>query len=316
MKDSKKIYLAVLLGSALLCMVAFFILRSNTEPEHIMQVTFFCRESAEEYNKTSLKQGLEQAAKDFGVMLTVQFLNNTGSARELSLLLEKEMENKTDAILVEPVDEKSVLEALQKYKKQVPVVLVNGGFSDTFEFPRISCDHAKLGSDLAVEILKKTIKHQKVLIVGETGRFQDVREASSGIEEGLKGACEVEYLTLYGGDEEKEKQLSRRMDHGDIYAIAALGSRDLEMLGKLKKKEECPDNVLIYGIGKNNQIIADMEDGVIQAIGVCNYYSVGYLSVQEAVQGHVQEKEVTTAIIDKDEIYTPENQRMLFTLVQ
>ncbi len=62
--------------------------------------------------------------------------------------------------------------------------------------------------------------------------------------------------------------------------------------------------VLVYGIGKNNQIIADMEDGYIQAVGVINSYSVGYLSVQQAIQGRGQEKEVMASIINKDEIYT------------
>ena len=46
------------------------------------------------------------------------------------------------------------------------------------------------------------------------------------------------------------------------------------------------------------------------------YKRQGYLSVQQAIQGRGQEKEVMASIINKDEIYTPENQRMLFTLVQ
>lgn len=316
--SSKKIYTFVLLGSSLICFLVFFLLTNKQEKKNVSQVSFFSRESAEEYNRTSLKQGIEQGAKDFGAVLTVQFLNNTGSASDMVDLLEKEIENKTDAILVEPVDEEAVLEKLKKCGKEIPVVLVNAGFTDSDDFAKITCDNKKLGKDMASEIMKENQENRKVLLVTEPLVFQDDKEACEGIEEGLGGACEIEHLVLSGDEEQRQNQITERLKKGDIHAAVALsaGSRNLELLGRLKRRDQIPREVLVYGIGKNNQIIADMEDGYIQAVGVINSYSVGYLSVQQAIQGRGQEKEVMASIINKDEIYTPENQRMLFTLVQ
>ena len=114
-------------------------------------------------------------------------------------------------------------------------------------------------------------------------QFQDIRDTCAGIEESLKGGCEVEYLILAGDEHKKEEQISKRLAKGDIHAVMALGCSELEILGRVYKKETSLNKVMIYGMGKNNDIRADMEEGLIQAVGVINYYSIGYLSVQEVV---------------------------------
>lgn len=313
---NKKIYAIVLLASSLFCSFIFILISGRIERKDVLQVSFFYRGSAEEYSGTSLKQGIDQAVKDMGIELTVQFLNNNGSESELIALLEKEAANNLDAILIEPVDGENVYNTLKKYGKELPVILVNTGFEEMNEFPLIACNYRKFGQEIGMEIQKGTKAGQKVLMVTEPIVFQDIRDTCAGIEESLKGGCEVEYLILAGDEHKKEEQISKRLAKGDIHAVMALGCSELEILGRVYKKETSLNKVMIYGMGKNNDIIADMEEGLIQAVGVINYYSIGYLSVQEVVRGGNQNKEILTAVIDKDEIFTPENQRLLFTLVQ
>ena len=67
-------------------------------------------------------------------------------------------------------------------------------------------------------------------------------------------------------------------------------------------------------------IISYLEEGKISAIGVSSEYSAGYLSTVKALGIDLpdvgREREIDFSVIDGKNIYTTENQRLLFPFVQ
>ena len=51
----------------------FFLLTNKQEKKNVSQVSFFSREGAEEYNRTSLKQGIEQGLRTLAQCLRFSF---------------------------------------------------------------------------------------------------------------------------------------------------------------------------------------------------------------------------------------------------
>lgn len=127
-------------------------------------------------------------------------------------------------------------------------------------------------------------------------------------------------LELSGDERQREMTLRAVMRNQSTTQLAIFDSGSLELAGKIKKDNEEFSKVGIYGIGRTNQIIAYLEEGIIQAIGVINEYSMGYLGVGKAmdqIKGNENKpEEVEYAIVNLSTLYTTENQRLLFPFVQ
>lgn len=77
---------------------------------------------------------------------------------------------------------------------------------------------------------------------------------------------------------------------------------------------------LIYGVGSSREITTHLEKGVISAVAAWSEYAAGYMAV-ECAAAPVQRKEndaegaLKVSIIKGDEIYEPENQKLLFPVI-
>lgn len=313
---NKIAYTLILLCTSLICIGVFFLVKKDHSLTEVSRVSYIYRGSAEEYSRSAIKQGIDQGIKDYGFELSVQFLDNTGSEFEQISMIDKELENKTDTILIEPVNSTAVRDKIESIRKETAVVFVNTGIENYEEPPKVSCDNQKLGEELGKKILEDKGYNKKVLMALDSFDFQDTVDQYQGVADTLKEECEVEEMQLPKDASNRERALSRKLNEGGLSAIVVFESKDLELVSKMKRKGTCPKNIRIYGIGKSNQILADMEEGVIAQVGVINDYSVGYLSVQMAADPASEEMEIRMSIIDKDHIYTKENQRLLFELVQ
>lgn len=314
--SSKKAYIMILICSGIICVFIFLFTGRDMGAKEVCQISCIYRGSPEEYSHSAMKQGIEEAAKDYGVTVTAQYLNNTGDSDEQIALIQKEVENKADAMIIEPVNSPDVKEKLIKIKENIPVVLANTGIDQFSGLPQISCDSYRLGKELAEKILENGRKGDKVLLAGEQSYFQDIDSQYQGILDVLDEECVTELLKLPSDILQKESVLEERLAKGDIGTVVLFNGTDLELMGKLKRNLEQIKPVHVYGTGKSNEVIADLEDGLVEGVGITNEYSVGYLSVQKAVLPKSEAKDIKISIIDQRNMYEKENQRLLFTLVQ
>lgn len=314
--SSKKVYILILGLSGIVCVFIFLFTGREMGAKEVCQISYIYRGTPEEYSHSAMKQGIEEAAKDYGVTITAQYLNNTRDGRAQIALIQKEVENKADAVIIEPVNSADVRDKLSEIRVNIPVVLANTGFDQYDELPQISCDSYRLGQELGEKILENGRKGDKVLLAKEQSYFQDIDNQYQGVLDVLNGGCMTELLELSPDMPQKEKQLEERLAKGDIETVVVFNGTDLELMGKLKRNFNHIQPVHVYGTGKSNEVIADLEDGLIEGVGITNEYSVGYLSVQKAVLPKSDAKDIRISIIDQKNMYEKENQRLLFTLVQ
>ena len=118
--------------------------------------------------------------------------------------------------------------------------------------------------------------------------------------------------------ETAKKLLQKR----DVNKAVALDGATLEAVARAEKELSPPGvtTVDIFGVGRTNQVVSYLEEKVITSIGVQNEFNIGYLGVTTAVsqiKGDWSENAtINFAIVNYADMYTPENQRLLFPFVR
>ena len=81
------------------------------------------------------------------------------------------------------------------------------------------------------------------------------------------------------------------------------------------------DRVFVVGCDNSQRQIALLEQNIIQAIVIQRPFNMGYMAVQQAVrvaQGETPEDfvEVACVLITRENMYTQENQKLLFPVME
>lgn len=322
--DRKKRYI-VLAAAAVLLFTAFIFgwdTPALDQEKDIYQISYIYRNDSMEESQQAIRQGIEQAAKDFKCEVTAVAFDSSIDASEQLELINREVKNGADAILIEPVNEKEIADVLMKINKKIPVVQMNSWVEGKEnELPKVHVDNYKMGERLAAKIAKDMKETQKVLLVESEMNYNDIAETCRGVKEFLENkGIVIEEAEIPNGETERAGVLPRILENPDAGVVVVFSTTQLELCGKFKKENAALSDTAIYGIGKSNQVISYVEEKLIQAIGVTNEYSTGYLGAMKAVnelKGERQEeKSIDFSIVDIDNIYTTENQRLLFPFVQ
>ena len=101
--------------------------------------------------------------------------------------------------------------------------------------------------------------------------------------------------------------------------MVAFDTSTLERTARvLREKESAP---LLYGAGSSAAIAAYLEQGAITAVAVRNEFAAGYLAVEALVEVISNHADVTApplsfSVVRKENMYDPENQKLLFPVTR
>jgi ribose transport system substrate-binding protein len=112
--------------------------------------------------------------------------------------------------------------------------------------------------------------------------------------------------------------------NNDVDVVVAFNPEILESVAQAKKdlislnKEKI--DVGIYGTGSTSKIISLLEDKVINATAMQNEFNIGYLGVKTAMRvikgEQVDNGAISSTVINTGNMYSEENQRLLFPLIR
>lgn len=326
MKRWKTFILAgVVLGMLIVAIILSQWSMSGREHQKVYQISYIYRGSNSEESRQAIQQGIEQAGNEFKAEVTSVAVSNPTDVEEQLEKIKKESEGGADALLIEPLNDKRVADMLLKVKKSMPVVLVNSMIEgEGSGISSVHCDNGKIGMKLAKKMIENNPAKGKVVFLKSGLEYMDVEQKYKGTLGAMKKeAIPTEEITLTTNDKVTKQEIMRIFQDKTVNQVVAFDSKILEMLGKEKKEGENvanAANIQLYGVGNTNQIIAYLEEGYFQGIGVANEYSIGYLSMQNAVmqiKGELyEERKIVNTIIDSKNVYAKENQRLLFPFVQ
>ncbi len=271
------------------------------------------------------KEGIDQAALDMNVDISFITLSEENNLEEQEKLIKREIDDGVDALIIAPVDSEKMSNAIKSAKEKVPVVLIDSTIQGMKQIPYVSCDNYLLGKSLADEVIRSGNYRKNIAIINSDTSYSSIGDRYRGFEEVIKESKNKYELWDISGDTINGTEYIQKMvKEKDIDILVALEPSTLEVLAQAKKElilgYEEANNIEIYGVGSTSKIIALLEEHVINSIIVQNEFNVGYLCVQAAVDlikgEKINNKNIDFSVISNINMYSDENQRLLFPFVR
>ncbi len=250
--------------------------------------------------------GMEKAAEDDKLVLNYVMVPEEATLDEERELAAQEIEDGAQALIIEPVASEGSGKMAEELSQRAVVVLL-GERADTEaagRFGSVSADNYAIGVALGREIRKGAAETGgSVALLPAAGSRGSVEQRRRGVLEALRGSG-----------------ISLQEDAEGAAIIAGLEDSALtEALSYALTAKERP---LVYGVGNSNRNLYGLDRGDIRAMIVINEFNMGYLAVAEAkkkLSSRLREMEqlrVGDTLVSRDNMYSAENQKLLFPLVR
>lgn len=293
------VLLGVLGALALLTLIIPQLLRDRDGPR-LLSLSVLLRDT-ENSNWPVTRQGMEQAADELGAELRFLTLTVPNDSREQEELLRREVEGGADSLVAIPADPEALHLALLRLSDPCPVVTLECAMEGGAGL--VSPDNEQVGRRLAEALLEDWDSGQVLLLNAGSAcpeaasRLEAAREVLTGHGVPVRTADALP---------EEEGRWVMAFESGSTYQAA-------------EHREAEGRSFALYGVGASTAIITQLEKGTIAAIAAWSDYAAGYLAVRQAVQA-VREWPQTPdslpfSIVRGEDIYAPENQKLLFPVM-
>lgn len=305
-------YVAFLVILFLMCSTDLII----REPEReIYQIAVIIEDDRSD-NYSNFRKGMDQAAMEFNVDVYFITLYEKADADQQVELMEREQQDGVEAMIVVPAD----TEQVYGVQTNVPVIFLRPDTATAAGSGSIAIAYDEMGSRLAHEMLDEIPADCPVVILTDPGK-QSSQERLF-----LEGARKV---LADNGRKTEEVTRDEKNDSGVVPEAAGLqekvallaGNPEIltETAGLLGDYAEAAAGVCgLYGRGATVPILNALDRGYISGICVTDDYSIGYISVREAVRvlEGTESSPVTVEsyYIEKEDLRKPAFEKLLFPI--
>lgn len=320
MKQYRSIFIIPLISLFLvgfgLLSYSLFDTKKDTE---YLQVSVIVNNNVSEH-WTKIKQGIDQAALDYKVDINFIMLAKKDDYKEQCALMLREMEDDADALVIVPADSVELLDTVKKVLQYIPVVTMMGEVHGDVSLDYISADNRLMGETLGNIIRDQGEQIKNILVLTDGRVFSSITKSYEGLMNQLK-VENYQIRTVVNSEDGRltENQLQVKAKLFEIDTVIALELEDMEMVANAIDFYGL--KIQLYGIGSTNKLAYYLEQGTVDSLVAQNEFSIGYLGIQAAVNAirSNQKNEDTTiqfSIVNKDNMYTSEIQKLLFPLIQ
>ncbi len=312
------IFIEAVLGVMVL-LLAFLMLREkNVDRSYQISVIV---ENADGKQWSAFKYGLKMAAEDKGAEMVMVSTGAALSQEEEKKLIEEEIKNGADGVIIQPVSGEDTQQILKKFSNKAEIMLIDDTLSDTEEFPVIQPDAYAMGKALAEELLKdyggnlegKTLG----ILTGKESRSSAEKE--KGFTETLKDTG----AKLIWSDTKKPEIEGNTFweSKPEVDFIIALDDDSLTAAGEGAAANNL-HGAIAYGIGNSTEAVYYLDTGAVECLVVPDMFHVGYESLTELVnkleKGFYEDEnpQISYTVMRKENLFSKENQEVIFTMSQ
>jgi len=267
-----------------------------------------------------LKQGLDQGAVDFGAEVNFVMMTVEDDAEEQKMLLEREIENGAKGIILAATNSKEMAQVVSEVSPIVPIIMVETNVDDVDGLVYISADNYSMGLNIGRSVFLNGDEHRRVAVFMENQQRNSVYDRYEGLMDSLRYSdFTINSWKMGEDDNEPAIFLQKMLKENLVDIIVALEDKSLEAVADAVESSE--STVDVYGIGSTNKIVHYLDYGVINSIVFQNEFNMGYLSIQELINDikmneNVLDTEIQFRTVNRETMYLPNNQRLVFPIVQ
>lgn len=271
----------------------------------------------------AMKEGLEQAAGDCGIDLNYVSTGQFSDVEEELAVIERELANNADGMLIQMVSSDEVYEKLEKILPKKAVMLLWTDISPEEYYASVTPDNTGIGKALAERIAEDFqggLAGQRIGILSGNQEQLAMRQRLKGFMERMYGSGAVIMWTL---DIEQRETLEEHEREQPVDILVSLENDETEYAADyLREGRSVPDECLLYGAGISEKAVYCLDRGLIRSLVVPNEFSMGYQSVRAIAMrlnypaSKEESSRVDYLVVDKENLYDVDNQKILFPIVQ
>ena len=311
--------LLLLLVIIVVCIYSMLDVGKTEEKYHISVIL----DESSSLRWAAMKEGLEQAAQDNQIELNIVSTAKMADLKEEKKIIDSELDRGADGIVLQMVSSIDAMDVLETFDGRTDIVLLENDVEPGDMYSIIGSNDYEMGKTLGESVIEKqgrSIQNKTIgVLVGNQNQLT-FQQILLGLKEGLG-----DYNTQISWEINSTGNVTSQLEQNQLEAPAdiliTLGNNETE-LGIdffLNSEDQTMD---FYGIGCSDKTIYYLDQGMLDSMVVPNEFNIGYLSIEKLSQQlqyktkKTEDIEVDYLIIDKDNLYDKDNQKVLFPIVQ
>lgn len=264
----------------------------------------------------SLDQGISQACRELGIEKPVLTVVRGADPERQAILLQREVDNGARGLLVAAMNSAALDEYLTTLTSAVPVVTVESG-AGTLPFAGV--DDAAMGRALADRVAEQP---GSIALLAE-GLVRDniSRRYEAFLDRMRERGREVTVFQR----EEPRLELKAFIASGlatskpSVDCLVALDNNTLE--SAIDAVPAAMVEVTLCGIGSSDKVLHALDTGLVSELAFPNEYAVGYigtrmLAAEMGLAKAPDPADIQFSLVNRENLYEPEIERLLFPIIQ
>lgn len=274
----------------------------------------------------SLRQGLEQAAEDNNIDLNYVFTGPLLEAKEQIELINLEIENGAEGVVVQMVSSSEYLDDIADISTKATLMLLETDVNPEDVYTFTGPNNFEIGRAVAKAVRDEygaALKGKRIGILCGNQKQLSMQQRLQGLEEVLLQE-DVHILWRQGSmNDSFSQKLQHMIDDAQVDIIIALENDETEkVVDYIQKADSESHECALYGVGCSEKVVYYLDKGIINTLVVTNEFAMGYQSIEaiaNQLREHLTEMEnsiINHFVVNKENLYDEENQKVLFPIVQ
>lgn len=322
MKDYKKRMMLILIILVVAFMPILLVWAELFKPKENVKIIFIpkVQDITNDFWMT-MASGAKSAAKEYQAELTILAPNEENDYELQERYIDEAIKLKPDVIVVAPIHYSMITEVIEKINEaNIKLVLIDSKLNKDLEECYIGTNNIEAGLQMGREIKNYIKKDTKIAIMSHVKGASTAIEREEGLRKGLGDEEKrIEKVLYCDSDYEEAYRQTKNLikENPEINFIAGLNLYSTVGVARAIKEMNMGRKIQVVGFDSDMEGIEYLEEGIIDTLIVQKPFNMGYLGIEKAVEV-VRKQSVPksiyseTEIITADNIYTDENQKLLF----
>lgn len=273
-----------------------------------------------------VRMGAEAAGKEFNVDVIYDGPGNEKDIAKQVNMVQQAINDRFNAIVLAAADYNKLAPVVEKAANQnIPVIIIDSQLNSDRIKGFIGTDNIDAGNKLGSTLVSRVGTNCRIAVMNfiKGAASSDLRE--KGLYEVVGKYPQIKVVSnLYcNSDESLAFELTEKVvkENPDLDAIVCTNAYGAVGTARAIEKGKLSGKIKIIGLDSTPEQADFLEKGVIEALVIQNPFNMGYLGVRYAIDS-INNKPVPQStntgltIIDKDNMYLPENEKLVFPFTE
>lgn len=274
----------------------------------------------------TVKLGAEMAAKEYERNLNFYAPDYEEDASRQMELVQQAIADGSGTIVVAPSDEQVLREAIKLTRERaIPILVLDTVGKDSAVKSYIGTDNYDMGMKAFEKMVYLIEKKGQIVLLGTDRVKTNAKRREQGVLDLLPRETQIELIANENVPLDKKqigewtRELIRK--HPQVKGVIALDASTAIGVAEEMENSGLRDKVKIVAIDSPPEVLEYLQEGIISATIIQKPLSMGYLGVKYAVEASNGEAvpslvDTGTKVIDRENMFWSENQKLLFPFVK